>query len=250
MATVHQLRPDRPREAQEAPEATSDVWPVDPGAAPRDAAFAIHDAKNMLAVISANVEYVVDALGPSSDLPGVPSAIEDLRTATSRAALLLRDALLALRGAAERRVVPARVPVGPVIAAAVARIRRRAEAIGVNLDLREDSELRASIEPDLLERVLDNLLDNALRFSKGGDVIEIRCSCAQGRLKISVADQGPGIREDEREAVFTSYRAQGATEGHFGLGLAFCRAVARENGGDVRVENRPTAGACFVLEVG
>ena len=250
MATVHQLRPDRPRDEDDAFEATSDVWPVDATAAPRDAAFAIHDAKNMLAVIAANVEYVVDALGGASTLPGVPSAIDDLRTATSRAALLLRDALLTLRGAAERRAAPVRVRVSPVISAAVARIRRRADAIGVSLDLREESELRASIEPDLLERVLDNLLDNALRFSKAGDVIEIRCACAKGRLVVSVSDQGPGIREDEREAVFTSYRSPGSTEGHFGLGLAFCRAVARENGGDVRVENRPTGGACFVLEVG
>lgn len=249
MATVHQLRPQRPR-ADDDFDATSDVWPIDATVAPRDAAFAIHDAKNMLAVIAANVEFVVDTLGASSTLPGVPSAIEDLRTATARAAMLLRDALLSMRGAAERRAAPVRAPVGPVISAAVARIRRRADAIGVTLDLREETELRASIEPDLLERVIDNLLDNALRFSKSGDVIEVRCASSRGRLVASVADQGPGIREDEREAVFTSYRATASTEGHFGLGLAFCRAVARENGGDVYVENRPAGGARFVLEVG
>jgi signal transduction histidine kinase len=250
MATVHQLRPQRPRSSDDEFEATSDIWPVDATVAPRDAAFAIHDAKNMLAVVAANVEFVVDALGPSSTLPGVSSAIDDLRMATSRAALLLRDALLSLRGASERRATPARVRVGPVIGAAVARIRRRADAVGVTLDVVEETELRASIEADLLERVLDNLLDNALRFSKAGDRIEVQCGCAQGRLVVSVSDQGPGIREDEREAVFTSYRVPSSTEGHFGLGLAFCRAVARENGGDVRVENRPTGGARFVLEVG
>jgi signal transduction histidine kinase len=250
MATVHQLRPERARGQDADLEATSDVWPVDATAAPRDAAFAIHDAKNMLAVISANVEFVVDSLGPAADAPGMPSAIEDLRTATSRAAMLLRDALLTLRGAAERREAPARMRVGAVISTAVARFRRRADAIGVTIDLRGEAELRASIEPDLLERVLDNLLDNALRFSKAGDVIEVRCASARGRLVVSVADQGPGIRQDEREAVFTSYRVTASTEGHFGLGLAFCRAVARDNGGDVYVENRPEGGARFVLEVG
>lgn len=250
MATVHQLRPQRPRAGDDGFEATSDVWPVDATVAPRDAAFSIHDAKNMLAVVAANVEFVVDTLGPSSTLPGVSSAIDDLRMATARAAMLLRDALLTLRGASERRTAPVRVRVGPVVAAAVARVRRRADAAGVSLNLVEETELRASIEPDLLERVLDNLLDNALRYSKQGDVIEVHCACAQGHLVVSVSDQGPGIREDEREAVFTSYRVHGSTEGHFGLGLAFCRAVARENGGDVRVENRPGGGARFVLEIG
>jgi signal transduction histidine kinase len=250
MATVHQLRPQRPRANSEEIEATSDVWPVDATVAPRDAAFAIHDAKNMLAVVAANVEFVVDALGPSSTLPGVSSAIDDLRMATSRAAMLLRDALLTLRGTSERRAAPVRVHVGPVVAAAIARIRRRADAASVALDLVEETELRASIEPDLLERVLDNLLDNALRFSKAGDRIEVHCACTDGRLVVSVSDQGPGIRDDEREAVFTSYRVHASTADHFGLGLAFCRAVARENGGDVRVENRPTGGARFVLEIG
>jgi signal transduction histidine kinase len=250
MATVHQLRPQRPRTDDEAFDATSDIWPVDATVAPRDAAFAIHDAKNMLAVVAANVEFVVDALGPSSTLPGVSSAIDDLRMATSRAATLLRDALLTLRGVSERRSAPVRVRVGPVVAAAIARVRRRADAVGVSLDVIEETELRASIEPDLLERVLDNLLDNALRFSKAGDRIEVHSSCTEGRLVVAVSDQGPGIREDEREAVFTSYRVHSSVEGHFGLGLAFCRAVARENGGDVHVENRPTGGARFVLEIG
>ncbi len=105
----------------------------------------------------------------------------------------------------------------------------------------------------LLERILDNLLDNALRHSKAGDVVEITCALSAGRAVILVEDQGPGVPEAARESIFSAYRSPGAAEpghsGHFGLGLAFCRAVARAYDGDVRVESRARGGACFVVVV-
>jgi signal transduction histidine kinase len=218
--------------------------------APRTAVFAIHDAKNMLGVVTANVEYLGAVLADSVTPPGVASALNDLRESSDRLAELLREALGALRGRPERPSAPSIVRVGTIVAAAVDRIRRRAQAMGVRVDVQSVDDPCASIEPDLFERVLDNLLDNALRFSKSGDVIEVTSTAWGSHAVVSVADQGPGVSEHQREAIFASYRERESTEGaHFGLGLAFCRAVARAHGGDVRVQNRRMGGACFVLEI-
>jgi signal transduction histidine kinase len=233
--------------------ANSDIWRIEATVAPRDIAFTIHDAKNMLGVISANVAYLAESIELTETGSGAGAALDDLRAATERASALLREALDSLRGSSRRGTAPAGVRVAPVVGASVARSRRSAEALGVRLEMREIHDQRVPIEPDLLERVMDNLLDNALRFSKAGDVVEVTSRVRGSRLLLSVADQGPGIREDDREAIFTSYRTPGpapAGVGNFGLGLAFCRAVARSSGGDVYVESGTRGGACFVLELG
>jgi signal transduction histidine kinase len=235
----------------EALTASSNTWPIEKESSPpTDAAFAVHDAKNMLGVIAANVEYLATALSGDNGLSDVHSTLEDLRTATGRATQLLHEALLTLRGAELRRTPATRVRAGPVVMRAVERIQRRADAAGVTVDLSAMRDQPAAIEPDLLERVLDNLLDNALRFSKPGDVIEVACTTRGGRLIVSVADQGPGIPGARRGAVLGSLAEPSSAEGHFGLGLAFCRSVARAHGGDVTVGNRASGGACVVLEIG
>jgi two-component system sensor histidine kinase ChvG len=227
----------------------SSVWEIEVPVAPGAAAFALHDAKNMLGVVSANVEYLGAELG-DSPAPGVASAIEDLRASAQRLGELLREALVGLRGVNEAPRAPSSVRVLSVVTAAASRFRRRAAAAGVRVDVRAKEDPGGLIAADLLERILDNLLDNALRYSKKGDVITLTCATSEDRAMVSVEDQGPGVPEEAREAIFSAYRACGAPQGgHFGLGLAFCRAVARAYGGDVRVESREGGGARFVLHV-
>jgi signal transduction histidine kinase len=229
-------------------ERFSSVWAVERPASPGEAVFALHDAKNMLGVLQANIDYVTSELTSAS--PPVADALSDLRESAERLGELLREALEALRGPSERTRAPSAVRVLPVVTAAASRFRRRAEAAGVRVELRAKEDPRALIPPDLLARVLDNLLDNALRHSKPGDTVEVSCTSHDGRALVAVADEGPGVPEEAQEAIFTAYLANGHPEGgHFGLGLAFCRSVARAYSGNVHVENRRGGGACFVLEV-
>lgn len=228
----------------------SSVWEIEVPVAPGAAAFALHDAKNMLGVVSANVEYLGVELAGAAITPGVASAIEDLRASTIRLSELLREALVGLRGANEPPPAPSCVRVLPLVTAGASRFRRRAEAAGVRVEVRAKDDPGALIAGDLLERIIDNLLDNALRYSKPGDAIVITCAACDGRAVVTVEDDGPGVPEEAREAIFSAYRACGAPQGgHFGLGLAFCRAVARAYGGDVGVENRDGGGARFILHV-
>ena len=250
-----------PWEAIDTGDRSSSVWEIEVPVAPGAVAFALHDAKNMVGVVSATVDYLNVELSTASIPFGIASALEDLRASASRLSDLLREALVGLRGATEPTRTASHVRVLPLVTAAASRFRRRAEAAGVRVDLRAKEDPDALVAADLLERILDNLLDNALRFSKAGDVIEITCTMCDGRALVLVDDEGPGVPEEARDAVFSAYRACGApsaaerpqtrpSAGHFGLGLAFCRAVTRAYGGDVRVETSPRGGARFVVDVG
>ena len=92
-----------------------------------------------------------------------------------------------------------------------------------------------------LERALDALLENALRYSPAGSAVTI--VGAPGRIE--VRDRGPGVTPDERELVFERFRrgsaGLGGPSGH-GLGLPIARELAREWGGDVRIEGRDGGG--------
>jgi signal transduction histidine kinase len=104
-------------------------------------------------------------------------------------------------------------------------------------------------DPRLLRRLVRNLLDNARRH--GVPPIEVRVRRAGDTAELRVCDQGPGIPEAEREAVFRPFHrfARGGDGRGAGLGLALVRQIARRHGGDARyVAGEPTGG-CFVVHL-
>ncbi len=109
--------------------------------------------------------------------------------------------------------------------------------------------------PLRIERVVENLLDNAVSFSPEGGQIDVCLRDVDGRVRASVCDEGPGIPEAEREKVFTRFHSvRPETEGfgdHSGLGLAIARTIAEAHDGSLRVAERPDGrtGACLVLEL-
>lgn len=106
-----------------------------------------------------------------------------------------------------------------------------------------------------LERVLDNLLDNAVSFSPPGGVVEVRVWSDEGRVRLSVTDDGPGIAPAERDKVFERFHsvrpADEAFGGHSGLGLAIARTIAEAHDGTLTIVDRPdgAAGAQLVLDL-
>jgi signal transduction histidine kinase len=114
-----------------------------------------------------------------------------------------------------------------------------AEVTGEPVTIRGDARL--------LRRMIRNLLENARRH--GRPPIEVRVGRAAGAAEVRVSDQGPGIPEGEREAVFRPfYRFAGAAAGAgAGLGLALVRQIARRHGGEARYLPRADAGGAFVV---
>jgi two-component system sensor histidine kinase ChvG len=120
---------------------------------------------------------------------------------------------------------------------------------------RERRATRVLGVPLRLERVVDNLLDNAVSFSPPEGTVSIRLRREDDRVLLSVCDEGPGIPEAEREKVFARFHtARPESEGfgdHSGLGLAIARTIAEAHDGSLSVTDRPDGkpGACLVLEL-
>ncbi|HSP76989.1 MAG TPA: ATP-binding protein, partial [Myxococcaceae bacterium] len=100
-----------------------------------------------------------------------------------------------------------------------------------------------------VRQAVDNLLSNALKFSPKGREIHVRLWREQERSRLSVADEGPGIPEGERESVFSPFRRLSGDKPGAGLGLAIVREVAQRHGGRVWVEPGLARGATLVLEL-
>jgi signal transduction histidine kinase len=102
--------------------------------------------------------------------------------------------------------------------------------------------------------VLCQLLDNAIRFSPSGDVVQASFASHwhvdRNGVLLSVSDRGPGIPEEEPEAVFDQFEQASRLRGEAGgtgLGLAICREIVMLHGGWIRAVNRPEGGACIDL---
>jgi signal transduction histidine kinase len=103
-------------------------------------------------------------------------------------------------------------------------------------------------QPEALQRLFANLLDNAIRHSPTGGTVAIRVLAGgRRRLRVEVEDGGPGIGPQERQWVFERFWRGRDQGGHGGLGLAIARAIARRHGGELGLgESRP---GCCVLVV-
>jgi two-component system, OmpR family, sensor histidine kinase KdpD len=99
-----------------------------------------------------------------------------------------------------------------------------------------------------LERVLVNLVENALGYSSPSDPVEVSAVVVGGEVVVSVVDHGPGLARDELESIFEPFwRGSGAGDRGSGLGLAIARGFAGLNGGRLWVDSAPGRGATFSL---
>ena len=104
--------------------------------------------------------------------------------------------------------------------------------------------------PDMLERALDNLLRNALRFNPGDQPIEISAQRVGARLHLSVRDHGPGAAEEYlQELGKPFFRAPGQSSPGHGLGLAIARRAAQRHGGELLLSNHPNGGFVATLDL-
>jgi len=103
------------------------------------------------------------------------------------------------------------------------------------------------VDAALVEQLLVNLIENAVRHTPPGTPIEISAAAREGSVLVSVEDRGPGIPPGEEERIFERFQhASSATASRgIGLGLTVCRGIATAHGGRIWAENRPGGGAAF-----
>lgn len=107
-------------------------------------------------------------------------------------------------------------------------------------------QVRVLADLSLVERLLDNLIGNALRHTPAGGVVTLRARAGDGPLAVELADSGEGIAPEQLPHVFTRfYRATAAGTPGAGLGLAICRRIVELHGGQIQAASEPGRGTCF-----
>lgn len=207
----------------------------------------VHDLKNPLAAIASNAAFLSMAKEMNED-------VRDGSRAIARAAdnmLRMVHDILDVSRAEEAGMTLRRENVDVIALArrAAALMARRAEerrvVLGVDFD---GHELMAKIDADLVRRVVENLLDNAIRYTPHGSRVVLSVQNREARVQISVADGGPGIPEHQRAHVFEKYaqleRIEDRAQQRFGrgIGLSFVKMVIDAHQGQIEVcDNQPGA---------
>jgi signal transduction histidine kinase len=209
-------------------------------------ANASHELRTPISALQASLENVVDGVEPAD-----PRTLAAMRAQVDRLGSLVEQLLdlsrLEAEGAGlERTEFPAE--------RMLARARNDAphSANGVEIELETaPAGLRLIADEALLQRVVNNLLDNAIRFSPAGGVVRAGATAVRGGVRLDVVDHGAGIPPAERTRVFERfYRVDDSrSNGGAGLGLAIAHWVVLMHGGTIRAEDARPTGCRMVVEL-
>jgi len=123
----------------------------------------------------------------------------------------------------------------------------------ISLELSCNEELKANINPALLEQAVVNLIDNAIKFSHEGSTVLVKATQTDGEIGISVRDQGCGIEKEHLPRLFERFyrvdKSRSRQMGGTGLGLAIVKHIAQAHGGRVTIESTPGKGSTFSIHL-
>jgi signal transduction histidine kinase len=208
-------------------------------------AFLVHDLKNPVNAIELHGQRILrdrDATERARD------AALKIQSET-RALLRMLLTLLDLSKADEGRFAPVAVPVplAPLVADVSEAMRVRAQASNVTLSVTCDVDT-VDADPELLRRVLENLVDNAIRHAPEDTSVTVTAARRDNGVELRIADAGSGIAPEHREHVFDRFVQGNRPRGGHGLGLAFCKLAVEAHGGRIWIESGDP-GTIFCLQV-
>jgi len=217
------------------------------------AALVVHDLRNPLSALHGNVELLCEELddaGPVSEM--TQQILDDCRDLSTKA-LSLVAGLLDVEELEEGllQATPTPTPVEELIRQAGRHHITTVKARKLSLEYGPVGDMRASVDSDLAARMVENLLDNAVRYAPYKGKVLVSAERDGDDLLLRVGNNGPAVPEQERANIFGRYyrieaRRAGARANR-GLGLYFCKLVAEAHGGTIAVEETETFPACFVV---
>jgi two-component system sensor histidine kinase ChvG len=216
------------------------------------AADVTHELKNPLA----SLRSAVDGLERIEDPALRKQLVDVIRQDVVRLDRLISDVSEAARTDAElARARFESVDLGALIGNLVSSWETRRETGNVRIAFARPRKASAIVmgEPGRLARAIDNIIDNAISFSPPGGLVEIAATHVGEEIRVRIDDEGPGVPEDLREAIFNrfhSVRPKAESFGrHSGLGLAIARAIVEGHDGEIDVADRDDApsGARFTI---
>jgi two-component system sensor histidine kinase KdpD len=208
-----------------------------------------HDLRTPLAAISGAAGSLRGAWG-TLDPTTTKELLETICDESERMTRLIDNLLQMTRLTSGKIVVNKEwQPVDEVIGSALNRLERRLAGREVEVEISPSLGL-CHFDDVLVEQVIMNLLDNAIKYSLAGTPIRIHVEALDKAVALEVADRGQGIALGDETRVFEMfYRGPdgGAHRRGAGLGLAICRAIVEAHGGSISADNRPGGGASFRL---
>lgn len=209
-----------------------------------------HDLRTPLTAIRGHAAALTDGVVPAEAVPRSLAAIEG---EAARLESLVADLLDLSRLDAHRFALDlGEVRPGEVLDRAFDAMQAEAGARGLGFERGIDELPPVVTDESRVQRIVSNLLDNAIHWTPRGGVVRLEGRARPGGgFTATVTDTGPGVPPAERERIFEAFQSSETPDGRrgSGLGLAISRQLARALGGDVRVEGREGGGSRFVLEV-
>jgi len=179
----------------------------------------------------------------------MPEAVRFIRVSTAKMDRLI-NAILKLSREGRRQLVPEPVNLGTLFENLVASLHHQVVATNTSVTIRPLPTIHS--DRLALEQVFGNLLDNALKYlapGRPGNII-VSAEGTRDRIVVSIADNGRGIAEQDRERVFELFRRAGVQDKQGeGIGLAHTRALVRRLGGDIAVRSEFGVGSEFRVQL-
>jgi signal transduction histidine kinase len=206
----------------------------------------VHDLKNPLSVVVSNLEYI---LGDRLSLhPDHLEAAEDARTGAYRTLRLLANLLDLAKLEADRLVlrrsaITVRTLIEPILEQRARVFAARSVRLRSTLT---DDEL--VVDAELITRVVENLLDNAIRYTPDAGVVSVASTAGDRGCELRIGNSGPAVPPEARTRIFEKFgQAEGGPQMNLGLGLYFCRLVVEAHGGRLLLEDNEDLPTVFSI---
>ncbi len=217
----------------------------------RFAAAAAHELRTPLAGLQLYGDMLADGLGDPERASDYARRVADEAARLGRVVANVLGFTQLERGALAVELVPG--DAADAARRAVDRMRPALEHAGVALEVDLPDQLPARFDDDAVQRILQNLLDNAEKYTRDRDSRRVRVSArrAGDSAAIEVADDGPGVPRRTQASLFDAFARGTPDDGPagLGLGLALSRALARRQGGDLTYADADGGGAAFTLRL-
>lgn len=204
---------------------------------------------------------VVLALAEGAELPRARAYLAEITTDLGELEELIDDIITSVRldaspaqwNEAEPPLRRSRHLAESLVDSAAERFRARWDQRALEVRVEDLRGAALDGDPTMLRRALDNLLDNARKYSADDSTITLRASRQEMRLRLEVLDRGLGISEEDRPRVFSPFfradKSRARTSGGVGLGLALARRIVLSHGGAIGFESELGQGSRFWIEL-
>ncbi len=214
-------------------------------------ADASHELRTPIASLRAEASVTLSQPRSSHEYK---SSLEHVRDEARRLSAIVDDLFTLARLEAEEGIVQRKDSfLEEELLESIARIRPLAQDRGVALTFHPSVEARYHGDPVLVDRIVTNLLDNAIKYSPRGSAVMVDLASSNGTHTVRVSDDGPGIPEKAQPHIFDRFfradaaRTRSTATGGAGLGLSIAWRIARAHGGDLVLTSSDRTGTVFTL---